>query len=207
MTGLDISNPGLGVAIGAGGASQQPEWDLSWVTRIRGRHRCVFDCAEIEDGAGFLRAMIWRAQYRQALGTDPGDLTMLAVIRHNAIPLAMTQEFWDRYEIGEAKRVKNPITEQATTRNPILLTADDGLPAAFAELNYEGFTRANGIALACNLAFNQCIATVAKADGVDQAEARKRAVAMLLPGVILQPSGVFAAIRAQEAGCTYLRSS
>ena len=37
--------------------------------------------------------------------------------------------------------------------------------------------------------------------------ARKQAIGYLVPGVILQPSGVFAAIRAQEAGATYLRAS
>jgi intracellular sulfur oxidation DsrE/DsrF family protein len=31
--------------------------------------------------------------------------------------------------------------------------------------------------------------------------------ANLIPGVILQPSGVYAAHRAQEAGCTYIRST
>jgi hypothetical protein len=29
----------------------------------------------------------------------------------------------------------------------------------------------------------------------------------MVPGVILQPSGVFAAVRAQEAGCHYVRAS
>ena len=38
-------------------------------------------------------------------------------------------------------------------------------------------------------------------------ESRKQAIAALIPGVILQPSGVFAALRAQEAGCMYLRAS
>ena len=37
--------------------------------------------------------------------------------------------------------------------------------------------------------------------------ARKQAIAALVPGVVLQPSGVFAALRAQEAGCVYLRAS
>jgi hypothetical protein len=42
---------------------------------------------------------------------------------------------------------------------------------------------------------------------VNDADARKQAIAALVPGVILQPSGVFAALRAQEAGCLYLRAS
>ena len=37
--------------------------------------------------------------------------------------------------------------------------------------------------------------------------ARTRALSLLIPGVTLQPSGVFAALRAQEAGCRYLLAS
>jgi hypothetical protein len=37
--------------------------------------------------------------------------------------------------------------------------------------------------------------------------ARERAIGYLVPGVVLQPSGVFAAIGAQDAGCTCLRAS
>jgi len=29
----------------------------------------------------------------------------------------------------------------------------------------------------------------------------------LVPGVMIQPSGIFAVIRAQEAGCAYVRAS
>jgi len=42
---------------------------------------------------------------------------------------------------------------------------------------------------------------------VDNAEAQKRAVAGLIPGIILQPSGVFAAVRAGQAGCVYVKAS
>lgn len=204
MPALADSPPGGG----APRASQGAEWDLTWVERITGTHRCVFDCTEIEDGAGVLRAMIWTAQYAETLRARPEEMTAVVVIRHAAIPLAMSQAYWDRYEIGKAKGVKNPLTEQPTTRNPILLSAERGeLPPAYASLNLDGLLAARGIALACNLAFAECVRTVAKADGVDQAEARTRALGMLLPGVILQPSGVFASVRAQQAGCVYLKAS
>jgi intracellular sulfur oxidation DsrE/DsrF family protein len=45
------------------------------------------------------------------------------------------------------------------------------------------------------------------ADKVSKEEAEKRARAQLLPGVILQPSGVFAVLRAQQAGCDYIKAS
>ncbi len=196
--------------LGPSGASaqDQPAWDLSWIDRIKGAHRAVFDCTEIEDGAGVLRAMIWKMQYADVLKTAADDMTAVVVIRHSAIPLAMSEKFWDKYNIGEEKKVKNPMTEQPTKQNPILLSADRGeLPAPMASLNLEGLLKGGGIALACNLAFGDCVRLIAKNDKVDEAEARKRGLAMLLPGVVLQPSGVFATIRAQEAGCQYLKAS
>ena len=61
--------------------------------------------------------------------------------------------------------------------------------------------------LACNLAFADCVSLVKAKDGLSDQDARTKALSLLVPGVILQPSGVFAAIRAQEAGCVYLRAS
>lgn len=48
---------------------------------------------------------------------------------------------------------------------------------------------------------------IAKKESLGHEAARSRAKAMLLPGVILQPNGVFAALRAQEAGCSYIDAS
>jgi len=66
---------------------------------------------------------------------------------------------------------------------------------------------AGAIVVACNVALNQCAGLIAEADKVSSEEAHKRAVAYLVPGVILQPSGVFAVIRAQEAGASYIIAS
>ncbi len=51
------------------------------------------------------------------------------------------------------------------------------------------------------------IQLVTKKDGTTGDTARKAALAGVLPGVILQPSGVFVALHAQDAGCKYLRAS
>jgi hypothetical protein len=209
VAGMDLTTtmPSLAAAAEAP-AGQEPQWDVSWVAKVNRKHKCVFDCTEIEDGAGFLRSMLWTSQYATTLGVKPRDMSAVVVIRHSAIPLAMTQEFWDKYDIGKTKGVKNFMTDEPTNRNPVLLSAEKGeLPPAFARFNLTGLFESGGIALACNLAFAECVRTVAKADGVEQPEARKRALEMLLPGVILQPSGVFASIRAQEAGCVYLKAS
>jgi intracellular sulfur oxidation DsrE/DsrF family protein len=38
-------------------------------------------------------------------------------------------------------------------------------------------------------------------------DARAAVIAALVPGVIRMPSGVFAVMRAQEAGCQFVRST
>jgi len=137
----------------------------------------------------------------------PADLSPVIILRHNAIVLAMQQAFWDRYGIGKAKGVVHPLTQEPTDRNPALLDEKDGIPAPFNMAALHKQLGRGVVALACNLALQDCVELVKKTDGVSDDDARKRAVAALVPGVILQPSGVFAAVRAQEAGCSYVKSS
>jgi hypothetical protein len=186
----------------------QEQWDLSWVARLTGKHKSIFDVPEIESGYGVWRATIWQNQYQQVLGVAPRDLSAVVVLRHNGIWLAMQQAFWDRYGVGERMHVTHPITQKPTKLNPVLLTAASGeVPAQLEAVALDKFIARGGIALACQLAFDDVIEAVRTTDNVTPEEAKKRAVSFLLPGVVLQPSGVFAAIRAQEAGCTYLRAS
>ena len=183
-------------------------FDLTWFDRVKGAHRAVFDCTEIESGAGVLRAVIWRGQYGEFLKVDPADMTAVLVIRHSAIPLAMKQDYWDRYKVGKKNKVTHPFTEKDTDRNPAMLTVERGdLPAPMGGLNIDGVLKAGGIVLACNLAFGDIVRNVAKEEKLEPALARAKALTMLHPGILLQPSGVFATLRAQEARCAYIKAS
>ena len=67
---------------------------------------------------------------------------------------------------------------------------------------------AAGTVLACNLAFSlDVVPRVQEMMKLDEAKAREMALQHIVPGIILQPSGVFATLRAQEAGCQYLMAS
>ena len=203
----DLLAPRFGLATTSSPAPA-PDWDLAWVDRIKGKHRAVFDVPEIESGYGVWRATIYVNQYRDVLGVKESDISPVLVLRHNGIVLAMTQAYWDKYGIGAEKKVMHPVTEQPTDRNPALLSsARNELPAAMDPFALDKFIARGNVALACNLAFQDVVNTVKTKDNVSDEEARKRALAMLVPGVIMQPSGVFAALRAQEAGCQYLRAS
>jgi len=197
----------LGALTSARG-STAPEFDLTWTDRVKGKYRAIFDVPEIDSGYGVWRASIWVRQYMEILKVAPTDITPVVVMRHHGIALAMQQSFWDKYDVAKTNQVTHPITQQGTDRNPALLSSKRGeVPADFDETALDRYIARGGIALACNLAFDDMIELVTKKDGGTPEAARKTALAGLVPGVLLQPSGVFAALHAQDVGCKYLRAS
>jgi hypothetical protein len=204
--GLDFASATALSALAA--PAQGDKWDLSWTGKVAGKHKTVFDVPEVDSGYGVWRASLWARQYQDVLGAAPKDLSTVLVLRHNGIALAMQQSFWDKYGIGKAKGALHPITQEPTDRNPALLSSSrNEVPADFDAVALDKYISRGGIALGCNLAFADCVQLVKSKEGVSDADARKQALSYLVPGVILQPSGVFAVIRAQEAGAIYIRAS
>ncbi|MDQ6827419.1 MAG: hypothetical protein M3081_00960 [Gemmatimonadota bacterium] len=188
--------------------SSADEFDLTWVGRVKGKYRAVFDVPEIDSGYGVWRASLWVKQYKDVLKVPATEMTPVLVLRHHGIALAMRQSFWDKYEVAKSNQVMHPVTQQATDRNPALLSSARGeVPAEFDEVALDKYIARGGIALACNLALDDMVELVSKKDGGTAEAARKTAIAGMVPGVILQPSGVFAALHAQDVGCKYLRAS
>jgi len=61
--------------------------------------------------------------------------------------------------------------------------------------------------LACNVALMFFSQGLAQKLNITPEEARKQAIAAMLPGITLMPSGVFSCVKAQEEGCHYVRAS
>jgi hypothetical protein len=183
------------------------DWNVDWTKKLTGKHKSVFDNAEVESGYGVWRAAAWARQHMEVLKAKTTDVTPSIVLRHNAIVLAMQQSFWDKYGIGASKKVTHPLTAEPTDRNPALLGEKDGIPAPFNQATLTNQLSRGVVVLACNLALQDCVDLITRTDKIDPAEARKRAVGYLVPGVILQPSGVFAVTLAQEAGASYVKAS
>ncbi|MBL8996533.1 MAG: hypothetical protein JNL44_04365 [Gemmatimonadetes bacterium] len=187
----------------------QGTWDTTWPAKLTGKVRAVYDLPEVDSGYGIWRSSVWAAQYAETMRVPVQETSTAMVLRHNGIVLAMQQAFWDRYDIGKVHGVMHPLTGQPTNRNPALMGEADGVPEPFASFALPHFMARGGIALACNLALQLDVAAlIQRTDGVSEAEATRQARAMMIPGVILQPSGVFAAILAQHAGAArYVHSN
>ena len=181
------------------------EWDLAWAERLKGKYRALFDATEIESGFPVLRAAIWTNQCVNVLGAARSDVSPVIVLRGHAVALALSQAFWDKYSVGSVAHVMHPVTQKELSRNPVLM--EDGLPPAMLAGGLQKQLAAGVTVLACNVALQMWIDAVRQRNGVSDADARKEAVAALVPGVILQPSGVLAAYLAQQHGCAYIHAS
>jgi hypothetical protein len=179
-------------------------WDVSWADKLTGKHKAVFDNVEVSMGLGLLRAQLWLKDYAEVYNAQPADMSGVVVLRHGAIWAIMNDEFWKMHKIGEVTKINDPTTKAPVTRNPFIGPNVIGLPPALADDLLKKCLTTMTV-LACNVAFSLYVVEKVKADTkMDDAKAREHALTYVIPGVILQPSGVFATLRAQEAGCHYV---
>lgn len=179
--------------------------DVSWTKRVTGKHKAVFDSPDIEGGLGVIRAGVVAAQYNEVFKLAPGDFSTVIVLRHTGIHIAMNPTYWAQYKIGRKYNVEHPWTSKPLDTNPGLLTED--VPPIVAASSMDKQLARGAIVLGCSLAFADVVDIIGTADKLSAADADKKARSMLIPGVIMQPSGVFATTLAQENGCVYVRAT
>ena len=150
---------------------------------------------------------------RAAIAAGPQDVQTVLVISHADIPMAFNDAMWAKYQIGRSNKVKDDSTKRGAIRNPFL-DPPSSTPAAPPN---NSANRPRGtltwlathghILLGCDHATRGFAETVAEKTKRDMQLVYAELNANLIPGVILHPSGVYAAHRAQEAGYTYVRST
>ncbi len=191
-------------------------FDDSWTARVKAaKHAMVFDGTEVGDGMMLTQPWIYRAGYREALGVTGSAVVPIVVLRHAAIPLAIDDALWAKYGIGALRGITDPTTKQPAERNPWSRTPAGTAvsPDLVAMLGpetdptVEGVIRSGGIVLACNLALGRVARGIAAKVGADAATIQAELRDGVVPGLIVQPSGVYAFGRAQEMGAAALRST
>jgi hypothetical protein len=187
-------------------------WDLSWADHIAGGsgHKQVFDAPDIAEGTVLHQARMFFVNYKDIYNTPDTDLRAVLVIRHRAIPLVLGDAVWAHYSfIGKkTTKLKDPTTGDWTQRNPFLNAKDsDKYALIWPDGGLDSLIRRGAIVLACNLAFTGYAAQIATRTKQDKDVVFAEFKAALVPGVTLVPSGVFGVIRAEQAGCAYIRAT
>ena len=180
------------------------DWDMSWVDRITGDHRQVFDAPEISEGDALHQARVWLSGFKEIYGTTDADMHGVLVFRHKAIPVVVNDAMWAKYHLGKANDQKDPASGKPAERNPFLNSnsdAKDKFGLIWPDGGLDTLVTRGQTVLACNMALRFMAGGLAEKTKQESKAVYTELRANLVPGVTLMPSGIFAVTRAQEAGC------
>lgn len=169
----------------------------TWLNRITGKHKMVFDAPEVNSGMPVIWPRVWLNGNNENYGTKDTDNSAIVILRHSSIPLGMRDDVWAKYKLGEAFSIKDG--DAFATKNIFAKVMPLPLPGTGVEA-----LLASGVMFGvCNVALTVYSAMVAQKMGMDAAAVKADWVAALLPGMQVVPSGVLAVARTQEKGCAY----
>jgi hypothetical protein len=208
----DSANHGATAGASAPAPAAHHTWDLTWTTRVEHAttHRQVFDSPEIADGTALHMTRMFYVNYKELYNSADADLAAVIVFRHIAIPAVLNDAVWAHYPFlgKETTKLKDPTTNEWTVRNPFLnLKKDDKYALVWTDGGLDALIGRGTIVLACNLALTGFAGRVAKKTKQADDVVLKEFTDNLVPGVTLVPSGIFGVIRAEQAGCSYIRAT
>jgi hypothetical protein len=174
---------------------------MSWVDRVSKPRRMAFDTREVMGGAALSWVQAYLMGAADAYGSNNDDATVL-ILAHRSVPIGLGDDMWARMNWGETEKLKDPTSGEPTKRNPFInYKTGDKFSMVGADGGLDALIKNGTIVLACNNAFSGIVAMLANKEKISRDEARKIALADLVPGVTLMPNGVFAVGAAQNAGC------
>ena len=172
-----------------------------WFDGIKGSHRIVYDGSTHHAGL----PIVWNWAFyltNNGTGSPDEDITAMTVIRHKAIPLALEDRLWKKYELGKFFGIKD-YTKEHAVRNPVFEPKDGDFPINGPE-GIKRLQERGAMFCACDLALKVYSGFIAKGMSLDATEVYNDFLSGVLPGVQIVPSGVWALGRAQEHGCGYI---
>ena len=185
-------------AVMEGQATQQGGgWDMSWLDRLKGKHKQVFD---------FTNPMMlqvprnWLDAHEQVYGLKHPDLSAVVGIGGPSFPVNATDAMYEKYPIGAEWKITDPSTGQPAMRNIFL----DGIGTPDERENsVRALQRRGAIFWQCNNALHGVAARIAGAVNRPEPEVYAELRPALNPGVILVPAHTMLIGLCQERGCAY----
>lgn len=194
-----------------GGAPETPgSRDISsadaWMkNNITGKRRMVFDVPQYHEIFPFAWPKIYQLT-NMATGIPEKDTSAVVVLRHEAIPYAMQNDLWAKYNFGDVFKITDPVTKASAVRNPFWMpkTGDFKVPGVGnVEIGINELQQKGVLFCVCDMAMTVYSAALGDGMKADPAIIKKEWIAGILPGIQVVPSGVWAIGRAQELGCGY----
>ncbi|WP_310569059.1 twin-arginine translocation signal domain-containing protein [Gemmatimonas sp.] len=183
-------------------AMAERRWDLSWVQPVRrAEDKAVIDTAGISDGFALQIAARYLDNCDAVYGRGKHQARVVLNIRTRAIPLAMSDALWARFNLGADYSVKDPLTGESATRNPFLARAAN---APAYEVSIQDLQARGAIVLVCDFAMGHLATRLATKLGITADAVHTELLAGLISGATPMPSGMFGLAKAQNAGCAFI---
>src|SRR3954463_16678323 len=136
-------------------AAAAAEWDLTWIDRLTGKYRTVFDSPEVNDGMAFTNATVFMMGFKEVYNASDADMQAVIVMRHHGVVQAFNDAMWEKYGIAEEYKVPNAERRNSWTND-------------MATLRGRGATL-----IACNLAASRRASEFAKRLGLNADDVKK----------------------------------
>jgi hypothetical protein len=176
-------------------------YDLSWIEQLRGAtDRGLVDSTQASR-VSLMIATRYLDNCDAAYGVGQHRAKVVLNLRTRAVPLGVKDELWRRYELGVEAGANDPATNAPALRN-VFVDRPPGMireEGALAELVARG-----AILLICDFALGHVARSVVNKRGGVFEDVHRELTTGLIPGAYAVPSGIFGAIRAQNAGCGYV---
>jgi intracellular sulfur oxidation DsrE/DsrF family protein len=176
-----------------------------WFKKIKGKHRIVFDVTEPHEMLPFAWPRVF-LMTNEMTGTPAKDNSVVVILRHGAIPFAMDNSMWTKYNFGEVFKVQDDQTKAVAMRNAYWKPkpGDFKIPGVGpVAIGINELMDSGVMFCVCNVALTVYSAAVAQGMNLKPEDVKKEWMSALLPGIQVVPSGVWAVGRAQEHGCAY----
>lgn len=173
----------------------------TWLGKIKGKHRQLYDVPGANHGFAFAWARVFYMT-NNAVGVNDDDVSAVIVLRHEAIPLGMTDGLWAKYKLGENFKINDDATKAPSVRNPFYHPKEGEMKLPGTAI--EDLQKSGVLLGICDMAMTFYSKFVfGPMMKMDPDVIKKEWVEGVIPGIQIVPSGVLAVNRAQEHGCSY----
>ena len=184
--------------VATGQSAPQGGWDMSWLERLTGKHRQVFDFSNLEIGLVVVKN--WYDAWETVYGLKHPQVNAVVGIGGHAFPVNAGDALYQKFPIGQQWKVTDPDTGKPSQRNVFL---DGSKAGPFAGAAVRPLQGRGAIFWQCNNALNGVASQLAAVVQRPQPEVYQELKAGLNPGVILVPAHTMLIGLCQERGCGY----
>lgn len=195
----------VGSAAGESALAQDVSFD-AWLDALKGKHKQLFDWPEPEGGAGLRHVKSFLNTWRDAYGVHEKDVSVIVALYARTLPLGLSDEMWEKYQLGQTLGITDPKTNAPLVRN-WFAHPQDGDPVADGQLDaaMEKLQGRGVLFIVCNQAIGNWSAKLAPAHGGDPAAIRADLLAHVVHGAVVVPGVLVAMNKAHERGFGYVR--